>query len=641
MKKKCNKKGKFINLNDYDLKGGKTVTDNNLFQFTEKTVKSYEEYETPLQTLKRLFPNFSDDIVESVYEENNRTYITTKKFLEDMNKVEESEEPQSIIQESELITINSNKSKSAATDIYDYARFKYEGDDPFIDDKEISTNCLTTNTKDMKKKKYQIDVASILSNQKKGTDDYISVFSNLANENTPTHKNSNNFEEFYLEDLTLDYYCEILSEFFPNYSRLEMMKKICDFDFDIDKLVLFLFDEKNDSILNEEFSKLELADVGSKEEVLSNFYSGEAINSVEGSLSHMEKALFTHNLQTKIEKEIKKNNVTSKLNNWNNEKDFPHLSNEIKTHVIKSNQFYDEYFLDKDIKDINTKSIREDLIKLGKNFIFTDEFELKWVYYQYMDYNETFKYFKKNAKKKDIFEEKGVNNSTLNNYDKFEKTNSSNGNNVSQFLVKNDKSEKFGERFERFEVDNSGNSSLPEILCSIISQNPSQWKIENSFKKINIGDYQTIRRKLIWQAQVAWRNGKHQDAKVIMAKARRYKQEINALLNERKIEVFLKNNESNSIQNFMSNKENLIDLHGLNYEESKLLINKKISDVKRAQSTGSLDPSRKFILNIITGVGNHSKDKKAVLLPRLSALLKSMKILTKVDWDRGVIKLYL
>jgi DNA-nicking Smr family endonuclease len=243
-----------------------------------------------------------------------------------------------------------------------------------------------------------------------------------------------------------------------------------------------------------------------------------------------------------------------------------------------------------------------------------------------MDYNETFKYFKKNAKRKDLFKEESSN-----------KLNGMNANN-SVYTGNYNKNEKFNTQFS---VSENTSSSLPEILCKIISQNPNQWKIENNFKKINIGDYQMIRRKLIWQAQVAWRSGRHQDAKVIMAKARRYKQEINTLLCDKKIEVFLRNNEGNSVQNFLTNKENFIDLHGLSYEEAKLIINKKISDVKRAQNSGSLDPSRKFVLNIITGIGNHSKEHKAVLLPRLTALLKSMKLLTKVDWARGIIKLYL
>lgn len=641
MKKKLNKKGKFINLDDYDHKEAKIQTYNTMFQFNEKTLKSHDEYETPLQTLKRLFQNFSSDIIESVYEENNRTFITAKKFLEEMNKNDEEYEQPQILKNESIPTTNSINSKSESTDIYEYTRFKYDGDDPFINDENIPTNSITKNTKDMKKKKYQIDVNSILSNQKKGAGDYISVFSNLANENTPTHKNSTKFEEFYLEDLTLDYYCDILSEFFPDFSRLEMMQKICDFDFDIDKLVLFLFDEKNDLILNEDLCKLELADVGSKEEILCNFYSNDAIKSVDGSLTHMEQTLFSHNLQNKIEKEIKKNNVTSKLNNWNNEKDFPHLSDEVKSEIQRLNQVSDEFFIYTDIKDIKNKAIREDLLKLSKNFMFTDEFAIKWVYYQKMDYNETFKYFKSISKRRDIFDE-NLGNISINNYDKFERSNASNLNNISQHLNKNEKNDKYGERFERFEVYNSGNSStLHEILCSIISHNPNQWKIENCFKKINIADYQTIRRKLIYQAQLCWRNGKHQDAKVIMAKARRYKQEINSLLNERKIEIFLKNNEFNSIQNFVSNKENLIDLHGLNYEESKLLINKKISDVKKAQKTGSLDPSKKFILNIITGVGNHSKDKKAVLLPKLDKLLGNMEICKKVDRQHGIIKLYI
>ena len=103
----------------------------------------------------------------------------------------------------------------------------------------------------------------------------------------------------------------------------------------------------------------------------------------------------------------------------------------------------------------------------------------------------------------------------------------------------------------------------------------------------------------------------------------------------------MKNNENNSVMNFVSNKENFVDLHGLNYEELKIVVQKKISDIKRGLNNGSIDQTKKFILNIITGVGNHSRDHKAVLMPRLYAMLKSMNYFVKMDSEKGIVKVYI
>jgi hypothetical protein len=262
-----------------------------------------------------------------------------------------------------------------------------------------------------------------------------------------------------------------------------------------------------------------------------------------------------------------------------------------------------------------------------KNFPFTEEFEIKWVYYQFMDYFETYKYFSQgeNNSKKNVLENiissarNDNNNSSSKSFYSSDKITSTNKNTTLK----------------------SSSPDLSNILYKIISEKPMNWKIENNIKNININDYQDIRRKLIWQAQLAWRSGRHQEAKVIIAKARRYKQEINSLLENKKISLFMKNNENNSTMNFFNNKENFIDLHGLSYEESKIIINKKISDIKRKKNLSDINPGSKFILNIITGVGHHSKNNQPVLLPRLSAFLKRSNYKVKAESERGVIKVYL
>jgi hypothetical protein len=357
------------------------------------------------------------------------------------------------------------------------------------------------------------------------------------------------------------------------------------------------------------------------------------------------------------------------LNILHSEKDFPFVSDEVKTNIISSYRISDEFFLDMEIKDIKTKSIREDLQRLVRNFPFTEEFEIKWVYYQFMDYHETYKYFSKRGGKKDLFgeEKEGINRDKEKEFpslnDCVSEKSSANGNKNSllkhsascklsgqnnaqynsssqsnQLQIKNSNSTNM---LKSSNNSNNTDNSISTMLFQIISEKPSQWLIDNNSHKINLNDYQSIRKKLLWQAQMAWRQGRHQDAKVIIAKARRYKQEIDGLLKNKKISLFVKSNQENFLVNCINNRENIIDLHGLSYDESKIIISKKINDVERKRMDGVYDPSLRFVLNIITGVGHHSKNNQAVLLPKLSAYLKKMNYRIKIDVDKGVIKVFL
>lgn len=498
-------------------------------------------------------------------------------------------------------------------------------------------------------KKYFLNlnnVNSILNAQKKNSSEYVSVFENLSDDITPKNNNHltnpNRKSDFnhvnqnsgnYLEEMIVDYFIDVIIEFFPKLTRTQILEKICLFDFDVDKLILSLLDENETKEFIEDFAKLELTEISGdfKEEVLSNFYFGNLVENTNSDLTLVEKTLFDHNLQSKIEKEIKLQNINNKLNVLYSEKDFPFLSNEVKENVINSYKISDEFFLDQEIKDIKTKSIKDDLLKLVKNFPFNDEFEIKWVYYQFMDYHETYKYFSKKSGKKNLFEKENGdknNNSNINSY--------FNDNHKNTSLKQNNNSNNYNSN-----TKSTQNNPISSMLFQIISEKPSKWKIDDTSHKVNLNDYQSIRKKLLWQAQLAWRQGRHQDAKVIIAKARRYKQEIDGLLKNKKISLFVKSNQENFLVNCINNRENIIDLHGLSYDESKIIINKKIYDVEKKRVEGILDPSQRFVLNIITGVGHHSKNNQPVLLPKLSAYLKRMNYKIKLEVDKGIIKVFL
>jgi DNA-nicking Smr family endonuclease len=276
-------------------------------------------------------------------------------------------------------------------------------------------------------------------------------------------------------------------------------------------------------------------------------------------------------------------------------------------------------------------------LKLKYNLPFADEMEIKWVYYQYLDYQKTFSHFCKISgsnknKLSKIIEDSS--NPLKKNYDK-------NKNNKDKILLENynnnNKNIKIKQKSEI--SNNEEQTNLTNILYKIMNDNPENWKIDIN-GKVNLSDYQNIRRKLLTQAQLSWRSGRHQDAKIIMAKSRRYKDEINFLLKNKKIEVFVKNNENNLLTNMISKKENFLDLHGLNYAEAEMITKKKLKDILERKNYGGLDENKTFTLTVVTGKGNHSQGKKAVLLPKLAEFLSKTSFDHKVEWTNGIIKIF-
>ena len=154
-----------------------------------------------------------------------------------------------------------------------------------------------------------------------------------------------------------------------------------------------------------------------------------------------------------------------------------------------------------------------------------------------------------------------------------------------------------------------------------------------------IDDYNSIRKKLIYQARLAFTNKKYQDAKAIMAKVRRYKQEVNKILDKKKIRDFIQNNRHLSFQNLFNTKEHYIDLHSLSVEESKLILQKKLLQMTKYMENNEV---KSMTLCIIVGVGSHSKNKTPVLLPKLSSWLSNgLDYKVKLDEQQGIIKVLL
>lgn len=574
MKSRKNKR-KFRELGD----NSSFVSSQNMNTQSSK-VKSGKEYKTPLENLISLYPSLSSDLIEDIFIDNDRNFVTTKQALDEMCK---NEEP--LKEDNKIVDINSydystNYNDKEKIDLTKFAKFEIDSD-------------VNYNEQNIEEDMKELDINNDNSNKKMTKQsEYKTVFNVDKKIVTPIGEKG----DLIIDDFLLDDYVKLLCEIFPNYTRKDIMKKICEMDFDVDKVVMSFFDYAPSQ---EELKTMENFEFTNKEEILSNFSSFDMYNNNKINIDAIEE----HNLQKEIEEEIKKQSQENK----NNYKQNSNNNNE---------QEQEEYFLDKPISQIKTKEIRNDLTKLSKQFPFEDEFTLKWIYYQYMNYNQSYNYL--SQKNKVSYGLKSI-------VDSIDQSKSS-------------------KPIEKPKQNYSYSNSNPEakkrsrIISSIISENPSNWRFRKE-DNVNIADYQSIRRQLIIQAQHAFASKRYQEANAIMAKARRYKQEINQLMERKKIATFMKNNEHLYNENLFNDNHHIVDLHGLSLEESKMVVSKKCRDLLEKKENEDIN---RITLCLITGKGSHSKDKIPVLLPGLTAWIKSKtRFKHKIDDYNGIIKIFL
>ena len=573
MKSRKNKR-KFRELGD----NSSFVSSQNMNTQSSK-VKSGKEYKTPLENLISLYPSLSSDLIEDIFIDNDRNFVTTKQALDEMCK---NEEP--LKEDNKIVDINSydystNYNDKEKIDLTKFAKFEIDSD-------------VNYNEQNIEEDMKEIDINNDNSNKKMTKQsEYKTVFNVDKKIVTPIGEKG----DFIIDDFLLDDYVKLLCEIFPNYTRKDIMKKICEMDFDVDKVVMSFFDYAPSQ---EELKTMENFEFTNKEEILSNFSSFDMYNNNKINIDAIEE----HNLQKEIEEQIKKQSQDNK--------------NNYKQNSNNNEQEQEEYFLDKPISQIKTKEIRNDLTKLSKQFPFEDEFTLKWIYYQYMNYNQSYNYL--SQKNKVSYGLKSI-------VDSIDQSKSS-------------------KPIEKPKQNYSYSNSNPEakkrsrIISSIISENPSNWRFRKE-DNVNIADYQSIRRQLIIQAQHAFASKKYQEANAIMAKARRYKQEINQLMERKRIATFMKNNEHLYNENLFNDNHHIVDLHGLSLEESKMVVSKKCRDLLEKKENEDIN---RITLCLITGRGSHSKDKIPVLLPGLTAWIKSKtRFKHKIDDYNGIIKIFL
>ena len=278
--------------------------------------------------------------------------------------------------------------------------------------------------------------------------------------------------------------------------------------------------------------------------------------------------------------------VEKLLKDLYSEKEFPFLTEESKqkymTQNIKSN-----------------KEIEEDLHRLFKTFPLLEEKELESLYFDHqMDLYQTKNYITANK----LTDLKVDYNNPL----------SLAANKVKVIDVNKEK--------KKIENSKSSQCYLNESQIEALMNN--NFEQNEQSERIDVNEYKAIRAQLLRMATAAFSRKKHMEGYNFLAKAKEYKFKIENQIKRNKISSFVNNNVS------YSKEDNIVDLHGLNLPEAKMIIEKKLSAMQKENST----------LKVITGKGNHSENNIPVLYPEIIAWLDKKSFLkVKGELSKGYI----
>ena len=544
-------------------------------------------FKNPLEKLVFYFPNFSRDFVEDVYNENNQNYSRSKdaliKLSEEENDENKINDHEMQIEEEEHTHKKKSGKKKKYEDISEYSNFNVvasfediEDDDKkdihYINDdeeeKEKNINNKNNEIKNEIRNNDNTEYNKLLSIKEKNGKEYSSVFNNDDFDNniiinTP---NSNLRDEPMIDDYLFDQNIEFLCNCFPEYTREEIVKKICDLNFDINNVVSNILNEKYQRTPNDEDNK--------------NFLEEDEIEAILANYEDNEEEMIDDDFikfQKNIEDSIKIENINKKNNIYSNDDyDMKKNVNDDKT------QEKEEDFLSKKIDDIQTPQIRNDLKKLINNFPKEDEYTLKLFYLSSMDYKTTFDIFDKKDGTKNLELKMFMNNlKNKNNEPKSHKSNKPKK--INQYISEDEKRRR-------------------NILKNILENKPINWNLEKE-KNINEKDFVAIRNRLYKEAQNFRAAKKYSTGNLLLNKAKRYQQEIESIARNRGINTFFNNNRYN-------NNSKQIDLHGLTVPDSKYIVETKIEQLRKKKMEDNL---KCISLTIITGRGSHSYDGKSAL----------------------------
>ena len=592
MKKNNKGKKKLIDLDEYIKiqnnescsKQSNKEKEKNISNNNSNNNKQKLTFKNCLENLVFLFPNFSRDLIEDIYQENNENFSHTKDKLRELSELEMNENKinENKMQIEEEPQKEKKKKKKKYIDISEKTKFEIVDKNDPIDDDNENIHYMTDSEDEKENKKNNknenIDYNKLIALKEKSGKEYLSKFDEdnfNFNNNIIINNNSLLKDEPMIDDYLFEQNINFLSDCFPLYKKEEIVQKICENNFDINGVISNILNEtyKNITKDGDNLKNLESKDI---EEILTNFEKNE--NDIDDDFLEIQKAI-EHSIKT--ENNNKKNNIYDKEDFDLNKKE-----NEIEEN--------EEFFLNKNIDDIETPQIKNDLKKLVSQFPLEDVYNIKLVYYSYMDYKSTFEHFDNKDGTKNLKLKTLLNSISNKNYKEY--------NNTIKKIKKNNKL--------KTDVEKRRYDTLKKIL----ENKPINWKFEED-KNINEKDFITIRNRLYREAKNFFACGKYKEGQLLLSRAKRYQQEIEQIAKNRGIKQFFNNNSYNN-----NSKE--IDLHGLTVEESKLIINKKIEQLREKKDELN---SKSISLTIITGTGSHSQGNRPVLFPKLKEWLKNKK----------------
>ena len=592
MKKNNKGKKKLIDLDEYIKiqnnescsKQSNKEKEKNISNNNSNNNKQKLTFKNCLENLVFLFPNFSRDLIEDIYQENNENFSHTKDKLRELSELEMNENKinENKMQIEEEPQKEKKKKKKKYIDISEKTKFEIVDKNDPIDDDNENIHYMTDSEDEKENKKNNknenIDYNKLIALKEKSGKEYLSKFDEdnfNFNNNIIINNNSLLKDEPMIDDYLFEQNINFLSDCFPLYKKEQIIQKICENNFDINGVISNILNEtyKNITKDGDNLKNLESKDI---EEILTNFEKNE--NNIDDDFLEIQKAIEN---SIKTENNNKKNNIYDKEDFNMNKKE-----NEIEEN--------EEFFLNKNIDDIETPQIKNDLKKLVSQFPLEDVYNIKLVYYSYMDYKSTFEHFDNKDGTKNLKLKTLLNSISNKNYKEY--------NNTIKKIKKNNKL--------KTDVEKRRYDTLKKIL----ENKPINWKFEED-KNINEKDFITIRNRLYREAKNFFACGKYKEGQLLLSRAKRYQQEIEQIAKNRGIKQFFNNNSYNN-----NSKE--IDLHGLTVEESKLIINKKIEQLREKKDELN---SKSISLTIITGTGSHSQGNRPVLFPKLKEWLKNKK----------------
>jgi hypothetical protein len=260
MKKNNKGKKKLIELDEYIKiqnnescsKQSNKEKEKNISNNNSNNNKQKLTFKNCLENLVFLFPNFSRDLIEDIYQENNENFSHTKDKLRELSELEMNENKinENKMQIEEEPQKEKKKKKKKYIDISEKTKFEIvDKNDPIDDDNDnIHYMIDSEDEKENKKnnKNENIDYNKLIAIKEKSGKEYLSKFDEdnfNFNNNIIINNNSLLKDEPMIDDYLFEQNINFLCDCFPLYKKEEIVQKICENNFDINGVVSNILNE--------------------------------------------------------------------------------------------------------------------------------------------------------------------------------------------------------------------------------------------------------------------------------------------------------------------------------------------------------------------------------------------------------------